>query len=452
MKPYKIFLAALLFVGLTGLFTLNFTRNLFNLGLPQDPRQWRPNVFATFQEDATPTIGYTLEKTKRDGLLSTGGLAVDAPGQVWTSGWALQYKILSYCYFFSNAPLPVFIGKAETAVALLLGLLMAALTVLVFHELGWGAALALVVGINWSDWLVFGARNTAHMYFRYQLPMVMAWVIYPFFQRPQGFKWTGYLAVVGGAVLVDALCDFQYISCGVLSTATAPIYYGFRESLPLRRIARGVIATVLVSAAAVALALLANIVQTSLYLGSLTDGLDRIITSYFSRMHGAADMARAASAGVSVFQIFEQYLTFPALTLPWLSRAGYHIFLSFFAFIVIGLPACLVAFLDGRLFPYLERERSKLIGLSAATVWGLMATLSWAFLMKGHMSHHFHMNGMIFYMPYMLLLYVLLGKIAAIAVRQIAAFIRTRQWPAFEPVNQIQPGTIPAGKNKKKRH
>lgn len=454
MKQYKIFLLALLFIGLTGLFTLNFTRNVFNLGVTHDAQQWRPNDFVTFQQDATQSIVLMLEKTKRDGLLSTGGFMMqpqlDGP-IVYTSAWGLHAKIFSYCYFFSNDPVPVFMVKAENVVALLFGLLMAAFTVFVLHELGWGAALALVVGLNWSDWLIFAARNTSYVYFRFLLPMVLAWVLYPRFQRPQGFNWTGYLAVVGGAVLAHALCTVDYISNVVLSTATAPIYYGFRDALPLRRIARGVIAIVLVSAAAVALAILATGVQASLWRGSLTDGFGPLFIAYSSRMYGATDMARAAPTGVSVFAILEQYLTIPALTLPWLSKAGYHVFLSFFAFIIISLPACLVAFLDGRLFPCIEKERNKLIGLSAATVWGLLATLSWAFMAKGHMSHHFHCNGVIFYLPYMLLLYVLLGKIAAVAVRQIAVFIRTRQWPTFEPVSQIHAATIPAGKNKKKR-
>jgi hypothetical protein len=415
-RGLKIFLLLILGIFLTGLFTLNFTRNLFDLGVPHDSRQWRPTDFMTFQNDSEISVSLMLEKTKRDGLCSTGGFmmnrALDAPP--YFSAWGLHGKIFSFFYRFSDDPVPVFMDKIRGVVAFCFGLLLSGFVLFCLIEFGWMAAAFLTIGVLWSDWMVFAGRNAYLVFFMHFLPMILAWILYPRFQRKSGFNWPGYLAVIGGATLLNALCYFDYISNIVLSTATAPLYYGCRDGLPGRQIIKGMFLTLAVSSVAVVIAILATATQAGIWLGSLTSGFNEVLGAAASRMYGTAQIERAAPDSMPLLAIFNQYLTIPALTLPWLPKAGYYVFLSFFAFLGIGIPAALVAVLDGRRFPAVEAERRKLIGLSLATLWGLGATLSWAFLMKGHMFHHPHINGMIFYLPYMMLLYVLIGKDMAV--------------------------------------
>lgn len=416
MRYYRIGLIALLGVFLTGLFTLNFTRNLFDLGVPHDSRQWRPTDFMTFQNDSEISVSLMLEKTKRDGLCSTGGFMMNRSLETppYFSAWGLQGKIFSFLYRFSDDPVPVFMDKIHGAIAFCFGLLLAGFVLYCLNEFGWMAAGVLTIGVLWSDWLVFAGRNAFLVYFMHFLPMILAWIIYPRFQRKTGFNWPGYLAVVGGATLLNALCYFDYSSNIVLSTATAPLYYGCRDGLPVRKIVKGMFLTLIASSVAVAIAILATAVQAGLWLDSFTAGFNEVLGAAASRMYGTAQMERAAPDSVPLLAIFNQYLTIPAWTMPWLPKAGYYVFLSFFAFLGLGIPAALVASLDGRRFPAVEAERRKLTGLSLATLWGMGATLSWAFLMKGHMFHHPHLNGLIFYLPYMLLLYVLIGKDTAV--------------------------------------
>ena len=437
----KVSLLLVLGAFLTGLFTLNFTRNLFDLGAPHDSRQWRANDFVTFQNDSEISISLMLEKTKRDGLCSTGGFmmlrALDAPP--YFSAWGLHGKIFSFFYRFSDDPVPVFMDKIKGAVAFCFGLLLAGFVLYCLKEFGWMASVFLTVGLLLSDWLVFAGRNAYLVYFMHFLPMILAWILYPRFQRKTGFNWIGYLAVVGGATLLNALCYFDYVSNIVLSTATAPLYYGCRDGLPAQKIIKGMFLTLVVSAIAVAVAILATAVQAGLWLGSMTAGFNEVLGAAASRMYSTAQMERSAPDGVSILAIFNQYLTTPALTIPWLPKAGYYVFLSFFAFLGLGLSAAVVALLDGRLFPVVDAERRKLTGLSLATLWGMGATLSWAFLMKGHMFHHPHINGMIFYLPYMFLLYILIGKDVAVLMRSF-----------FKQPNPVTPVTVTSEKLKRK--
>jgi hypothetical protein len=416
----KVAVDAVLFVLLTAAFTQTFTRNPLRVGEPYEPARWKPRVFETFERGSESSVVEMMKKTKKDGLWSTGGFMLCTPENPvpYLSAFGLQGKVFSLAYHWSNRTLEEAVKRSQFYQCLLFGIVLSAFVLFVRSRLGWTSAVFLTVGLCLSDWMVFAARNLMLVYPLHLIPCLVGFLLYPRIRRDGRLTFPRYAGVIASLVLVKSLCYFDYSSNLVLGTACAPIFFGIVDGRRWRSIVKEGGWMVAAAALAVAVAILAVFVQTAIHKGGLSGAFDHLLHKMSVRSF-QPDQTDGAPPNVSTFQIFEQYLTLPILSVPFQANPfRYRIYVSFFAAIMILLPALALPWLDGRVFPRFERNRRVLAGWSAATLWGLVATLSWAFLMKGHMFHHLHMNGMIFYLPYLPLLYALVGAVLAVLCAQ----------------------------------
>lgn len=416
-RPARPWLVALsLGILAACIFSVNFATNLFDLGHSETPLR----SFQNFQMDSEMSVTMMLIKTKQDGLWSTGGIMMERDVKtLYPRAFGLQGKVFSWLYRSSSSDFDTFVSHAHIGVSVLFGLVLGALVVFVAREWGFGAALGLIVCLNLSDWIVFVGRNLFCVYALKFLPLVLAFFLFEWARRGEGWsRWNAYLGIVGLAVLADSLCIAWPSTNVVLSVGAVPVYFGLRDQAPWPRIAGWVTGLVGVALVATVLALVLTAVQAGLHYHSMGSGFRDIFGAASTRMYAHDNGMRSAPPGVSAFRIFEQYLTLPVISVPGDDAQRYRVYTSLFAAIGLLVPAVLAVFLDGRRFHIFESERRRLIGLAGATVWGLGASLSWAFLLKGHMWHHMHLNGVIFYVPYLVLLYVLMGKLVGAGVVQ----------------------------------
>jgi hypothetical protein len=432
-RPMKRWLIrSAFFFLLAFLFTQSFSRNILSVGLPYDPNRWQANVFETFQGDSEMSVTLMMEKTRKDGLGSTGGFMMgvskdgkrDLQSPVYPSTFGLQGKILSFLYYDSSLTMEEFCGRARLVIALLFALTMATFVLFVHREFGLSAAVTLTGLLLVSDWLVFVARNLYYIYFLLLLPLVLSFVLFPRLMLCQRPKSGLYFTIIGGVVLIRSLCFVGYESNLILSTAVAPIYYGIRDGRSWRQVARWALFSLCASSVAVALAILATLIQGVVWFKSFDVAAQTLFQRYSARLYGGADLGSGAPVGVSIFDIFSQYLPQPMVSVPCQSAFRYRIYLSLFSFIALIPATVALAFSDARWFSSFEAQRRKVLGLTAAVLWGFLASLSWAFIMKGHMYHHIHMNGMIFYLPFLPMMYILLGKEFGLLARDFVSAVK----------------------------
>ncbi len=450
-------LGAVAFLVLVWLFSASYQNNIFNLLAPF-------SKFDEFQTDSEMSVLLMMQRTERDGLGSTGGLmigiGVDSQGRgfrtidapIYLSAFGLQGQVFCVLNKILGCGWQRTTAIGHFWVALLTAIMMSLFVLYVRKTFGWVAAICLAIGALLSPWMVFAARNIYIMYLLKLLPFVLAMMLFPVYLDRPRFKLPYLLGIVGVAVLVNGLCYYDYISNTVMSLAIAPIYYGLARGLPRKKIAGWALALMVVGGAAVALAVLANIVKVGLWSGSLGQGFQHMMSTITSRAYGGANAAQAAPPGVSAWQILGNYWMIPALTLPGEPFNPGRLWFSFFFWVTTWVAFAAMAFLDGRRFPVFEAARPQLVGLAAATGWGLLAALSWGFLMKGHMWHHPHMNGMMFYIPYMLLAYIFFGKLLGVWGQQVLAWAGRFAGgvPPAAPV-PVAGSTPPAGGKHKKR-
>ncbi|MDD5677775.1 MAG: hypothetical protein PHW60_07250 [Kiritimatiellae bacterium] len=414
------------------LFAANFMCNLFELGDPYNPQQWRPRVFEVFQMDVQTAINNTLIKIKKDGLHSTGGFlyGYPNPGDTYDRAFALHGKVFSFFYYHSTSDLNTFLRHGYWAMSLCLATILTILAFFVKKHFGWGAAVTLVIILNLSDWLVFIGRNMYEVYFLRLLPFVLSFILFQFVIKGTRFRFYHFLIVVGLANLTLSLCCNEFVTNIVLSVGVGPIFYGILNRQPFKRVAYWTFLSVLVAMMAVAVGVVATAIQGYLFYNNSDKALI-VFQAIYNRSFGSSDTIHdwTAPKEISIFQIFEQYLTLPVASIPFYQNRfpGYHIFLTLFAFVFALLPCSMVCLLDGRIFPRIEKERQKMLALTAATLWGLAASLSWAFLMKGFMWHHIHMAALTFYIPYLPMLYILLGKNLSLISLQCKDWMEARQ-------------------------
>ena len=436
MKPtLKTIAKAALFLLLVFLFHSGFSRNFLRLttGIV---------AFEDFEKGGETTVGLTMARTLRDGPDATGGflvganpdgtVALDSPP--YLSSFGLQGKFFCRAVRWQGGDVERTMEQGRFYLSLFAAAALSLFALCVLGEFGWTALLLFAAGVHLSVWLVFAARNVYLMYILKLLPIFFVWMLYPWFLRGARRRFAGLASGVGALTLLASLCQFDYVSNVVLGVAVAPIYFGISRGLPRRAILRQALLLMGAAAAGVALAILANVVQLTRWLGSLPEAAGYMRHIVAARSYADIDPARSA-LGQSLLWVWEGYLPIPALALPFGQPGDFHIYLSFFAFVSAWPFLAALAFLDGRRFPAFEAARPKLAGLAAATGWGLLAAVSWGFLMKGHMAHHFHINGMMFSIPFLPLLFVFAGAVLAAAARQGSAWLFPPQPPPPPPRN-----------------
>ena len=428
MKPTQNIIAKTgLFLLLILLFHNGFFRNFLGLttGIV---------AFADFEKGGETSVKWTMARELRDGPGSTGGFLVganpdgtaDLDSPPYLSSFGLQGKLFCRAVRWQGGDVESTVQQGRFYLSLFAAAAMSLFALCVLGEFGGSAMLLFAAGVHLSVWMVFVARNIYLMYILKLLPVFFIWMLYPWCLRGPRRRFAGLAAGAGALTLLAGLCLFDYISNTVLGVAVAPIYFGISRGLPRRAILRQALLLVAAAAAGVALAILANVVQLSRWFGSLPQALDYMRHIVAARSYADIDPARSA-AGMSLWAMWNGYLPLPALALPFGRPDDFHIYLSFFAFVFAWPLLAALAFLDGRRFPAFEAARPKLAGLAAATGWGLLAAVSWGFLMKGHMVRHFHINGMMFALPYLPLLFVFAGALLGTAARQLAAQIKNHR-------------------------
>lgn len=427
---------AIVGLALTLLMTPNFAHNILGV-IPQQ----RFERFVIETDAAVPATFEYAHATHR----AAAGMYYVAPVPEhipYLSAFALDLKVMVWTMKLMRLNATEFMDWAYTAQAFLFAAVLTWLAFWAFRELGLAAALSLLLFTNLTVWTVMVVRHLYQAYFLYLLPMTLSLALFPAVLAGRPRALARALGWIGAAILIKALCIPDYMTNVILSAAVGPLYHGLRQGRPLRRIAGWMAAVLVVGGVAGLLSIVLTAVQAGLVGGSMGKAFNDIVVAYFSRGYSHADPLRDAPAGVSVWQILGRFLGLPGLGFPTADPRQPFVYWPISATLYALPIVLLLALLGGS-------RRRALLAWGAATVWGLAATLSWGVLLKGHMWHHLHKNGLIFSVPYLPMLYILAGAVIAALARQAWLFAADRLFAAPEPAPA--PAPEPARRGKKRR-
>lgn len=370
-----------------------------------------------------------------------------------------QFGLQLYLFKFLAEMFRRDVSFLQSVSSLLMSIVVALFFVAIRREFSFNHALFFCLPLIFSPWVVIFARNLYWVEATWFLPTVITLLL----GKSALHSLTGALimgVMLFAAFLVKMLCGYEYLTAIALSACVPLCYYTVQHQFGLKR----GLSRLLICGMSLALAFLAAVSLHAYQLSGSSDNPFHQIMLIASKRLSTNNTAALAKEWCQRSPDTEQcqqdfiagytpsltsnrllvtlkYFAMPHHFFPWFDRAVFNsadkaalkevrdkLTLKSFQFAfasisfqtMIYFAAHFLGFLVFNVWVWrvaLKRRDS----LSVALLLSIMAPLSWFFLAKGHSYDHYHLNYVLWYLPYvpfgMLLLYDQLitqhGRVAA---------------------------------------
>jgi hypothetical protein len=298
--------------------------------------------------------------------------------------------------------------------------------------IGFSVVLFLIVA---SFWLAAFAQNLYWVIFLDFLPFVFAFLVYPAVLEAR-LSFGSFLIALGALVFLKALCGYEYISNVILGPTAAILYYDLATKQSARGTIQHMAAATLAGVLCFAGAYLVHFAQLSLYTLDLRQAAQALVEKLAIRTWGQ-NISRCDQG--TWLEVLRKYMlevrAIARLQIPlgWMA-AVFLLALPFTVAQAVRLspgserparqapvskaPTGSARSIVEKALPREGMRREEWLGLGAACAWALLASMSWAVLAKNHMACHYHINAIVFYLPFGVMLFATLGVIAGQSARQ----------------------------------
>lgn len=431
---------SILFFGVVwGVLFLSFFGNIFGVGLW---REW----FDGFQRDSSAIVEKTARCKEKSGysgplivaknedynsVMTTGGCDASLL-KPYASQYGLQARIITALAPKDSTKLSVYFKKVNVVLAAAMAALMALVALRVRKLFGFVAAAVFATLVAFSPWVVGYAQN---MYWIEPLmfaPFAFAFLSYSYCKSSKKM-WLFYL---GETILLflKLLGGYEYISTIAMSVLVPIIFFELvNNKQKIIKLWKHAVMTCVVVVVAFVGAYVTNFMALSDYYHSSDTALKMIneraserglsgirkmrahaignLKTLLPESYTFADrfinMEELAKDKGSTYQYLAinagNYVLLPALSLPLSIKGVFgEIVQSILVWVLVGY---LVLFYLKRRHSSFKYYRSFLWSLHIS----LAGALSWLILMPGHALPHAHINGIVFYMPLLLFVYMVVG-------------------------------------------
>ena len=431
---------SILFFGVVwGVLFLSFFGNIFGVGLW---REW----FDGFQRDSSAIVEKTARCKEKSGysgplivaknedynsVMTTGGCDASLL-KPYASQYGLQARIITALAPNDSAKLPVYFKKVNVVLSAAMAALMALVTLRVRKLFGLVAAAVFATLVAFSPWIVGYAQN---MYWIEPLmfaPFAFAFLSYSYCKSSKKM-WLFYL---GETILLflKLLGGYEYISTIAISVFVPIIFFELvNNKQKIIKLWKHAVMTGVVVVIAFVGAYVTNFMALADYYHSSDTALKMIneraserglsgirkmrthavgnlktlLPESYEFANRFINMEELAEDKGSTYQYLAinagNYVLLPALSLPLSIKGVFgEIVQSILIWVLVGY---LVLFYLKRRHPSFKYYRSFLWSLHISLAWAL----SWLILMPGHALPHAHINGIVFYMPLLLFVYMVVG-------------------------------------------
>lgn len=426
------------------LIALSFTVNIFGVG---------PNIdwFSNFQRDSESIVTKTVDCQNSSDRLDYAGpiRAKDlnygpgcSPRQYvpYESQFGLQSRLIAFFAPADEGLRRYYYLAVMSALALALAAVMLALVYFIHREFG-GLVGATVLGLVCiSDWLVAYAHNMYWVTFVMFLPLVYSFGFYRIFKVRRQLPL--FYSLLGILFLLKFLDGYEHATTLTVSALVPIVYFEYKDGLrrfwELWRQGVGVLGASIV----------AFVIALGLHVSSLHEyyrSWPQAVAIVAGRAEERSDPLQMRSYVIGGFAytqpvVYERinrlynldamrdgkahpvkymllsalnYALLPAVSVPIVIRDPLGVILQ--SVLVVGLLAGLA----------LHRSKAvRLLGVNKvralkSSYWlGLIGAVSWLMLMPGHAYVHAHLNAIVFYMPYLLICYIVFGVVLSVWFRR----------------------------------
>lgn len=375
------------------------------------------NYKENFQLDSDSLVYATLADGDR-GLLDP---MVRATGEDYTSQVGLHGMVMALV-----TPGASLYQALRLTTALLLAAVLA--TAIIACWRAWGGRAATVLGalLFTAPWLnAFGASAYWQLW-TFLLPMLVPLLVWPRLGSGRR-KWIRGGLLIGGLVFLKCLCGYEFITTLVLGVAAVVAFHEFRERFDRQLLLR-LVAAMAAAVAGFVAAMGVHAVQLQLRFGNLSalGGAAGDRTFWPTKLEVIAPRVYKQSGplgrwlleqnevlGVWLFRM-RYFLSDPAVALPAPQQFGLGPLpfeIPIYLFVLVWAVLARRAFRGKGADAALQRRLAVAAGISLA------GALSWLVLAYGHMIVHFHVDAIVFYLPFLPLVFAMIALRVATATR-----------------------------------
>lgn len=373
-------------------------------------------LFASFSHDLfwvmgkfrAGHIGYDSYLVLNRLKLATEGADLFYPLGEYRSQFGLQGALFSQIMLITGIEPVKYAHWAADACSLLTAAVLAVFFVSVARTLGLMAAHAGVMFTALSPILLEFGPSLYWCSFLLFAPFVCVWTVYPWC-RVSRLRRLGLAAAVLLLVMLKCLCGYEYITTVALSPVAAVVFHLVRQGEFRPSRIMELAAWTAAGCTGFALAIGLHVLQLYLLMGP--SGPDVILQRAQARIGGDPRTEVAMDFSSSVIKGIPEPIGYPL-----------NCFLHYFKLRAIhcpgtaGVPFAVPAVLALAVLIWAvlrQREMSADVrALSWSLVVSLATSLSWQMLAVNHMSVHFHLNQIVYWMPFLLLTGVFVGHMA----------------------------------------
>lgn len=291
----------------------------------------------------------------------------------------------------------------------------AILLYLIYKRFGLVSAVFGWVLILFSPWLTIAGRNLYWCLWTMLLPMLCVMLMLEL-EEKTGREHNVFLFIVTAlTVLIKSACGYEFISCVMVSVEVPLIYFAVKNSMNLRRYIKRACVIGFGAATGFISAVLIHLSASTSYYGDFDLAWKDFTANIVSRTGSGSSETEwmfVESLNAHANEVINTYLNSgEGILFGW--RMG--MLIPLFA-VFAGL-----CFISEKYCKTIAENRKNLMALSAMTAVSAIAPISWFVLAKGHSYLHPHINYILWYLPFAVFGFALIGAVTSCIVREYFA-------------------------------
>lgn len=446
-KEKKALRGILIFIISTILLYLGFSINMWKAA----DKTW----FDEFQKDSEGLVIGKIYSSDELGILHNSGLLgqwnaekqiyLDIDGQVgaYKSQIGLQGIVFSIINKYDGLSTNISIEFFRHIVSLFTAIILAVIILWIYLEFGFISSIATLILICFSGWITVFGRNLYWVLGSMFLPFALSAILLKFEQiKKKNIEWILYLAMFL-VILLKCTIGYEFISTILISMEIPVIYYALVDKWNLKKFIRRFITLGIFSIMGFVIAVIIHSIQLSFVYGNIHDGFKSILYNVAKRtspINGIeVEQIYQASLNQSLISVIITYI-FGGYIINFGGIGGFDggialdiggiqpnivenaiIELNNFMGITFA-EGIIIIMLTSIIIYFKEKKKSVYITKLKALViccWiSILAPFSWFIMAKGH-SSHIHMNFILWYIPFIILGYALIGILIDIFIKNI---------------------------------
>jgi hypothetical protein len=402
-----------------------------------------PNDFFEFhQRDSESLVLGRVVETRQNGYFSNEGflgvyadqnkvdyqykayslnLKPESNFNVYTSSAGLQgffYSfldgILTLCGVDSGSA-KLIISKSTTS--FMLAAMLALFILLIKKNFGYLPASLTFSLAAISQWVVVFSNNLYWMFFLIFLPFV---AVFYFLSNESKIKdnFKRCCIFIFLAIFIKSLAGYEYISTILISTVVPLVFFSIRNDWGARIFIKRLFILGTAGLLGFIAAVSIHAIQLGYRFGGLKSGFSAILSNVSARTHGDS------SAKNGLIKESLESNAFDVLSIYWHGKAfdlnallGVNLIIEFSQIIIFLLLISVLGWLLVNLRSELRNYKKDNFAAIVALWFSILAPISWYVLAKGHSYIHYHMNHVLWYVPFLLFGFVYTGFFARLFVK-----------------------------------